>query len=134
MSDAEEETVKGDGTGRLWLAVGVGCLICVGFLVYAVCAGKASLGGRGGVLALALTFYMLFLDRKTETRYLERDLPPKTDDAIGKLEAHHTQTRNALVAVIDWADKHKLPLAVLSIVGTIFAGFGDLAAEYLIAR
>jgi hypothetical protein len=131
MTDSAQPAPAGPGTGRLWAMVAIGLLACAASLAYAVFTGDLLQGGRGGVVALILTFAMLFLGRDTETQYLEMDLTTGAEDDIDRLKALNNQTRNALAAMIDWNNKHKLPLALLSIVGTAVAGFGDLAAAVL---
>lgn len=136
------QTVK-SGTGRLWLAVAACIALGAGGVLYAVIFGAASDGGRGGALAVAVTFAMLFLDRRTSRDYLEMTLPPDpaaktipTHDAalktyLATLNTDQKQTRNAFAVLLDWEDHRKWPLAISSVIGTVFWGFGDYIAGAL---
>ncbi len=115
----QADTQKGSGTGRLRLVMCL-CIACsVGGVMYAVFLGVAADGGRGGALAVAITFAMLFLDRRTSKDYLEMQLPldqaakniPIEDEAIkahlAEMATNQTQTRNAFAAMLDWGDSQK---------------------------
>ena len=130
----------GSGTGRLWLVLICCIAFSVGGVIYAVFLGVAADGGRGGALAVAITFAMLFLDRRTSKDYLEMPLPADTaekdiptDDKALKahlagLATNQNQTRNAFAAMLDWGNRQKWPLAISSVIGTVFWGFGDIIA------
>lgn len=137
---------QGSGTGRLWLVMWLCIAVSVGGVLYAVFLGVADDGGRGGALAVAVTFAMLFLDRRTSKDYLEMQLPPDPaakniptqDEALkahlADMATNQIQTRNAFAAMLDWGDCQKWPLAFSSVIGTVFWGFGDLIAGFLGAK
>ena len=132
----------GNGTSRLRIVMWLCIAFSVGGVLYAIFFGVAADGGRGGALAVALTFAMLFLDRRTPKDYLEMELPPdpaaeKIPTQDGMLKAYlaefatgHKQTRNAFAAMLDWEDRQKWPLAISSVTGTLFWGFGEIIASY----
>ena len=138
MSGTGQPRLKRSGTGRLWLVMCLCVVLSVGGVMYAVVFGDACDGGRGGALAVALTFAMLFLDRRTPTAYLEMALPAAVDaptndplkSYLGELKTAANQTRNAVAAVLDWAARQRWPLAISSVVGTVFWGFGDVFAGW----
>ncbi len=133
---------QGSGTGRLWLVMWLCIASSVGGVFYAIFLGVAADGGRGGALAVAITFAMLFLDRRTSKDYLEMQLPPDpaaknipTNDTALKahlagLATNQNQTRNAFAAMVDWGNRQKWPLAISSVIGTVFWGFGDVIAGF----
>ena len=127
--------------GRLWLVMTVCIAASIMGVIYAVCCGDASDGG--GAVAVAITFGMLFLDRGTAKDLIEMELPtgpqasqvPASDtelkDYLASLATEEIKDRNTLAAMLDWQDKQKLPLAISSVVGTFFWGFGDVVAQCL---
>ncbi len=99
---------------------------------YAVFFGVVADGGRGGALAVALTFAMLFLGRGTAEAALEVNFPRDDGDLDSGLEA--ARVRNALASMFDWQTKEKRYLTIASVVGTLVWGFGDVLAALLGAR
>ncbi len=136
---------RNSAVGRLRIVSGLCILLGIAGVVYAVFWGAAADGSRGGALAVALTFFMLFLDRGTAKDLLEADLPasqqvgeiPCSDAELttylAKLATEDTKDRNALAAMLDWQDEQKVPLALSSVTGTIFWGFGDVFARWFSA-
>ena len=88
-------------------------------------------GGRGGALAVALTFAMLFLGRGTPEAALETPIPPGRSgvDPVANLELEVARVRNALASLLDWQRQEKLYLTISSVVGTVAWGFGDVLAR-----
>jgi hypothetical protein len=106
----------------------VSFLLSGGGIFLAAALGHPSEGGRGGALAVALTFAMLFLGRGTAQRLLDdNDFKSESDDPDKKI----THLRNALRALVGWQQKEKPYLFWASVVGTLAWGFGDLAASAL---
>lgn len=142
MTDADTHGPRPDsGTCRLWIVALVCVVASFAGVAYAVHSGVAAHGGRGGAIAVALAFLMLFLDRQTARDYLEMKmpdtgrLPAPTDDEklaeyLTKQATEQNRTHNTLAVLIDWDHKHKWPLAVSSVVGTLSWGFGDVVARW----
>ena len=99
-------------------------------IAYAVWFGMAADGGRGGAIAVGLTFFILFMGRGTAEAALEAPLP-QTGDALARLEQELARVRGALAASLDWSRKEKVYLTVSSVVGTLAWGFGDVVAKWL---
>ncbi len=128
--------------GRLKSVMIICVAVSVAGVAYAVWQDEAAAGGRGGALAVALTFAMLFLDRDTAKDIIETDLSsaakddhiPVDDDNLrtylSTMRTEQAKTRNALATILDWQNKQKWPLAVSSIFGTVCWGFGDLFAQW----
>lgn len=221
-------TPVSDRARLLTLVVGFGLAACVIGLVAAVAWNAPVMAQRGGAVAVALTFAMLFLGRATPERALETDPPaglpgidaearpvspatasraaeaaldrvrnalaagsgpdamrgplrtlhvaerlcdlselekpadPRTRaarggvataraliadrlgaDAAERLETltaldvlrdRSDATRAALTALLDWQNREKWRLALLSVAGTLMAGFGDALARALGAQ
>ena len=72
-----------DGTGKLILAMIGSIALSAAGVVYAVFGGVAADGGRGGALAVALTFFMLFMGRGTPEAALEVEIPERGRRAAG---------------------------------------------------
>lgn len=105
-----------------WRTFWIGFLLCCAGVGYAVCVSDmASDGGRGGALAVALSFWILFQSHGSAKAAF--------DDKDIKIRA--TRTHNALGALIDVSEKQRMPLALTSVIGTLFWGFGDLLAAWL---
>jgi hypothetical protein len=62
--------LNASGTAWLWVVLVFSILACVGGIAWAVKFGSAADGMRGGVLAVAASFAMLFLGRNTAARVL----------------------------------------------------------------
>lgn len=131
-----------DGTGKLLLVMIGSVALSAAGVVYAVCCGVAADGGRGGALAVALTFYMLFVGRGTPKSALEVEIPvtaPSVEEAPleapgsqdpDKLKMEVARVRNAIASMLDWQGKEKVYLTISSVVGTITWGFGDIFAAW----
>lgn len=105
------------------------------------------IGNLGGVLGIALSFFILFLGRATAERALETriasldDLSPRTsrepaegeeiETRIGRLEESNRQVRASLSAMFDWSAKEKRYLTISSVISTLTSGFGQYASCYL---
>ncbi len=128
-----------DGTQRLALTMIGSIALSVGGVVYACLTRNAADGGRGGALAVALTFFMLFMGRGTAEAALEAPiLDPATRRSVdaGDLNPKHVamqivRVRSAVASMLDWQSKEKLYLTIASICGTLFWGFGDIVAAML---
>jgi hypothetical protein len=118
------------GTTKLVLTMVAAILFSLGGVVFAVRWGSVADGGRGGAIAVALTFLMLFLGRGTAEAALEAKLPEPTEDGKKAL-LEVAKVRNAVAAMLDWSGSEKLYLTISSVVGTLFWGFGDVAARWL---
>lgn len=125
-------------TFALVLACGV-----IGVL-FAVWFGTASDGGRGGAVGVALSLAILFSGPPPDTSLNPGENTPATrlrdplKQKPGELEARVDQLeedvvtlRNTGAAGRDWDKSEKLWLAAASAAGTLFWGFGDLAAHVL---
>ena len=62
---------------RIWGVMALCILMSVSWTLYAAFWGDPADGGRGGAVAVALTFAMLFLDRGTAKNLLEVEIAPK---------------------------------------------------------
>lgn len=99
-----------------------------GGIVLAAFLGHPSEGGRGGALAVAVTFAMLFLGRSTAERIME-DNPFKHGGEDAAKQIGHLS--KALSALVGWQRKEKPYLAWASVISTLAWGFGDLPAAWL---
>jgi hypothetical protein len=115
------------GTGKLFAATIVSIALSIGGIVYAFVRSVPADGGRGGALALALTFFMLFMGRGTPEDALREPIP----DGIPNGES--MRVRNALASMLDWQSKEKVYLTISSVCGTIAWGFGDVISAWLSA-
>src|SRR3546814_8334038 len=71
-----------DGTAKLRAAMIAAIAVSIGGIAYAVLFGVAADGGRGGAIAVALTFFMFFMGRGTAEDALEARLPETGDPAV----------------------------------------------------
>ena len=128
-----------NGVWRLALAMIGSIALSAGGIVYAVHCGVAADGQRGGGLAVALTFFMLFLGRGTAEAALAQQPPPapegdartpeqKQNDAV---KFDMSNLRNSLASMFDWNSHEKIYLLIASVVGTLVWTFGDLLAKAL---
>lgn len=115
------------GTGKLFAATVVSIALSIGGIVYAVARSIPADGGRGGALAVALTFFMLFMSRGTAEDALAGPLPQGIPD--GEI----IRIRNALASMLDWQSNEKIYLTISSVCGTIAWGFGDVIAKWFCA-
>lgn len=116
------------GTRNLWAVTVAAILLSIGGVAYAALWGSAADGGRGGALAVALTFFMLFAGRGTAAAALDAELPAAAT-AQETLEQELARVRASLSALIDWSAQEKCHLTISSVFGTLVWGFGDLLAK-----
>ena len=119
-----------EGTGKLVITMIAAIAMSIGGIAYAVLWGVAADGGRGGAVAVALTFFILFMGRGTAEAALEAELP-KAADPAEETALDLARIRNAVAAMLDWSHKEKIYLTVSSVVGTLAWGFGDIIALWL---
>lgn len=123
--------------------IGVG--IAIGGIFFAIFITKVDNHGyRGGVIAVAISFLLLFLVRNDTSvikdfykisaeisRILNLRASP-TEQAINELK----QSLQSNTDQIDHLQKNQtrlnIYLAVISVVGTLVAGFGDIIAKQFI--
>jgi hypothetical protein len=127
----------------------VACGLSIGAIpVAAYLTKNAADGGRGGALAVALSFAMLFLNRDLGTKIFKiltrKPTAPTPDgsDFLAGAKTAEEKTERLAVRVLAWEGKLNTDalgqsrqnkfLAVMSIVGTLAWGFGDMAACHLI--
>lgn len=115
---------------RIVLALAV--VASLGGIAYAVIWGEAGDGGRGGAVAVALSFLALFAGRATPNRVLE------IEDGRGRKVVHHGSDqrkirllRTAIAAMIDSQRLETTYLTGASVFGTLVWGFGDKIALWL---
>lgn len=118
------------GAGRLRLVMWIAILVSVAGIPFAVFLGVAVDGGRGGAIAVALTFFTFFMDRGTAERALEAKIPDGGDPAT-RTDLELARVRNAVASMLDWSRQERLYLTVSSVVGTLAWGFGDVVARWL---
>jgi hypothetical protein len=121
-------------------------LLSVGGIVYAVCVTKSAQdGGRGGALAVALSFAVLFLSRGYGTRVYDI-LTKEAPEAIAELDKLTGKSGNRVITADEKIDalvsktridaqvqeSQNIFLAASSAIGTIAWGFGDMVAQYFI--
>lgn len=107
-----------------WHTFLIAMVVCGGGFAYAVfVSGMAADAGRGGAVAVALSFWILFQDHGSAKRaFDDQDLDPETS------------TRNALGALIDVDETRKWPLTLTSVSGTLVWGFADIPARWFGAQ
>jgi hypothetical protein len=119
------------GTGWLKVTTTAAIALSFGGILVTAFIGRPGDGGRGGALAVALTFAMLFLGRGTAERILKgQDAPKPPADPKGQA-AELVHLRNVFEALFGWQRKEKRYLVVASVVSTLAWGFGDIAAALL---
>lgn len=119
-----------EGTRKLVITMMAAIAMSIGGIAYAVLWGVAADGGRGGAVAVALTFFILFMGRGTAEAALEAVLP-KAADPAEEAALDLPRIRNAVAAMLDRSRKEKIYLTVSSVVGTLAWGFGDIIALWL---
>ena len=124
-----------DGTGWLMFTTLVALAACVAGIIYACTKGHAVDATRGGAVAIALTFVMLFLGRGTAEEVLTFSAT-ESDPAEATLQEQLNSTRRdgvavraALASLLDWHRKEKIYLTITSLAGTLTSGFGDCIAR-----
>ena len=103
-----------------------------GGIAYAVWFGTAADGGRGGAVAVSISFAALFAARSTPEDVVE--LTTKGGDRVldkGKLEERIGILKTAIATMIDSQRLEKIYLTWSSTIGTLAWGFGDRIAAWL---
>ena len=124
-----------NGVWRLALAMIGSIALSVGGVVFAVRCGVAADGQRGGGLAVALTFFILFLGRGTAEAALGEPNPDADGGSLPEakqladIQFELMRFRNSLASMFDWSRHEKLYLLIASVIGTLFWTFGDLIAK-----
>jgi hypothetical protein len=135
---------------RYWLVVAVAVLLSAGGIGIAAVASSPADGGRGGAVAVAFSFFMLFVRRDYGARLLRAiiDDIPKLREHINALRGGKEpgppfadgldELKRNVEAIIVRLDNEasgqrnqNLALAVASIIGTITWGFGDWGAQWI---
>ena len=128
------------GTAWLRATAVLSIVLSAGGIGWAALWDHAGDAGRGGALAVALSFAMLFLGRGTAESALEAQF---TRDGRIVERGHEEETpseqlaldvarvRNAVASMLDWQQREKLWLTVSSVTGTLAWGFGDICAQWL---
>jgi hypothetical protein len=92
----------------------------IGGIGYAVLAGSALDGQRGGAIAVALSLGALFA---------ARDIPEQVLDArADTVEDRLARAESTLGVMLDSQRLEKVYLAATSVAGSLIWGFGDLVA------
>lgn len=116
----------------LRVVLGVSVVACTAGIVYAVWYGRAADGGRGGAVAVAISFAALFASRNTPRDVLEMTDPAKHGSAApAELAEGMRRLRTAMATLIDSQATEKVYLTASSVGGTLVWGFGDLIAAAL---
>lgn len=116
---------------RYWLVIGISTLLSIGGIVASVIF-KID-GGLGGALAVAFSFYVLFLRMNFGHRTfatLEERAKTRGEETLESL----TGKLNALIARInveeDGQSVQNQALALASCIGTLAWGFGNIIASW----
>lgn len=117
---------------QLRLVAGASLVACSAGIAYAVSCGTADDAQRGGAVAVALSFLMLFAGHPTAEKTLEE----KDEAHQYKLQTATDKDRidllvTAATTQLDAARNEKLWLTFSSVLGTLVAGFGDILAAWL---
>ncbi len=92
-------------------------------IAYAVLAGSATDGQRGGAIAVALSLGALFA---------ARDIPERVLGARAEtVEERLARAESTLGVMLDSQRLEKVYLAATSVAGSLIWGFGDLLALWL---
>jgi len=141
---------------RLWCVVATASVLSIAGILYAALWSKdASDGGRGGAIAVAVSFAVLFLTRSLGQRVyqaLTQELPAlrKLIDSFAPASASKSEVEvlredlkavgdrfSALEQRLESDDKATQTqnrfLAAASVIGTLVWGFGDVVAGWIIA-
>lgn len=101
-------------------------------ILYAVCWGTAADGGRGGAIAVMISFATLFAEHGIPASALEeKDRQGRFILRDGTPEAKIRVLANSFAAYLDAARIDRGILVLASLIGTLTWGFGDIAAAYL---
>lgn len=117
---------------KLWVVLSFGIAISVAGIAYAIWFGSAVDGGRGGALAVAAAFYVLFTSTPTLEELIEApdDLgEPGFEKLLPDAQISRLQT--AFSTMIDSQRRQNLFLAITSIFGTLVWAFGDIVATLM---
>lgn len=121
----------------IWLrsigvAIAASLFSAIGVAYAVLCSGDADDGGRAGSLVVALSFGFLFLGNRTSDK-VYRILTEEIDI----LSIERPTVFDALKTRIDLQRQEDLErnryLAIASVIGTLFWGFGDRLALTLMA-
>jgi len=134
---------------RYGIVIAASILLSLGGIAVAAWWTTPEDGGRGGALAVALAFLVLFVRRNYGARVydaLTKDIPKLKEqianlrqgkEPISEKEDPHEMSRQ-LIAVVsrldteaDGQNRQNYALAWASCIGTLAWGFGDIAARYL---
>lgn len=118
---------------KLQMVLALSLLASFGGVLFAVCWGVAADGGRGGAIAVALSFVALFAGRNTDQSVLELrkkpDQPAILDPGPHASDPERFKAlRSALAVHLDTSQSETGYLVAASVIGTLFWGFGDLLA------
>lgn len=137
--------------GLYRLVVLVSIVLSVGGIVIAACLTEPSDGGRGGAIAVAVAFFVLFVRRPYGARVyqaLTKDLPKLREeiknlregkdrastsvpDKLDDLKRQVTSIVSRLDVEADGQRNQNIALAWASCIGTLAWGFGDMIAKWL---
>lgn len=117
---------------KLWVVLILGLASSVLGLVYSFVVGDATHGGRGGAIAVLLSFLALFTSTPSVQELIEardEDNNPGFDalDDSRKL----LRLRTAISTMIDVQREQNIFLMITSGIGTIVWGFGDIFVRFL---
>ena len=117
--------------GRLLLCMAASVLASTAGVFFAVRWGAASDGGRGGAVAVAITFWAMFMSWPLPGEYVEAPdgSGRPTFDHLG--EERITYLRNAVALMLDRQRLEALYLSISGVSGALVWGFGDVAAAWL---
>lgn len=114
----------------LWVMLSF--MASAGGLAYAVFWGGACDGGRGGAVAVAIAFGILFAARPLAQDYIEA----RDNEGVARFDGlpvdkRISRLRSALAVLLDRQQHETASLAFASITGTLVWGFGDWIAGAL---
>lgn len=116
--------------GRLLLCMAASVLASAAGIFFAVRWGTASDGGRGGAVAVAITFGAMFMYSGLPGELIEaRDEDGQLAfDHLGEKRIAHLRT--ALAVLLDRQRLEALYLTVSGVSGAFVLGFGDVVAAW----
>jgi hypothetical protein len=100
-------------------------------ILYAVQCGVAADGGRGGAVAVAISFAAYFTARPTPTEMIEarNDAGEVGFDNLD-IDARSKRLRSAISVMLDRQTNEAVYLTISSVSGTLIWGFGDVIAKF----
>lgn len=106
-------------------------VVCATGVVYATWCGTASDGGRGGAIAVAISFAALFAARDTSADILEmKSASGRIEFELLTAEQRIGLLKSAIASLIDAQRLEKRFLTWSSVIGTLTWGFGDVVAAW----